>query len=291
MTKLKYFIKLARVNQYTKNLFIFLPAFFNLQLYDYSIFKNSILSFISFSFVASSIYILNDVIDVNEDVLHPEKKNRPIASGRIKVTEAYVFSSILLLLGLLVAFVISSNVLILICSYLALNFAYSMGLKKIAIVDIVIVSTGFVLRLFVGSYSTNISLSHWIIIMTFLLSIFLALAKRRDDLIIYRDSKIKMRKSMEAYNLKFIDSALVISSSIVILAYILWSISEDVVIKFNTSYLYVSSIFVFLGIMRYLQITFVEEKSGNPSKILLTDFFLIITIILWILFFTFIKLF
>jgi decaprenyl-phosphate phosphoribosyltransferase len=277
-------LKLARPHQYAKNVFIFLPAFFAFKITDYNIFLNAFLAFLSFSLTASSVYVLNDWIDRYDDAKHPEKKNRPIASGKINAKTALFFSLILLSIGLLTSSLVSLNVLFLIILYVLLNVAYSFKLKHISIVDITIISTGFVIRLFVGSMATNVALSHWIIVMTFMLAIFLSLAKRRDDVIIYLETEKKMRKVLDGYSIKFLDFAMMMNASVVLVAYILWSISPEVVAKLHTNNLYLSSIFVFLGILRYMQIAFIEEKSGNPSKILFSDPFIRVTILLWISF-------
>lgn len=279
---LNHLLKLARPHQYTKNIFIFLPAFFSFKITDYNIFFNAFLAFVSFSLTASSVYVLNDWIDRHEDAKHPEKKNRPIASGKINGKTALFFSISLLITGLLISSLVSLNVLLLIALYVLLNITYTFKLKHISIVDITIIASGFVIRLFVGSIATNIMLSHWIIIMTFLLAIFLSLAKRRDDVLIYLNTDQKMRKVIDGYSIKFLDFAMVMNASVVLVAYILWSISPEVALKLHTKNLYLSSIFVFLGILRYMQIAFIDEKSGNPSKILLTDPFIRTTILFWV---------
>ena len=187
-----------------------------------------------------------------------------------------------MLSGSIVSYLVSPSVLFLVLTYLILNLAYTVKLKHIAIIDIVIISTGFVVRLLVGAEATQVDLSHWIIVMTFLLALFLSLAKRRDDVLIYLKTDQKMRKVIDGYNLKFLDAAMVMTSSIVIVAYILWSISPEVAERLNTQNIYLTAVFVVLGILRYMQIAFVEEKSGNPSKVLLRDRFIQLTLVGWV---------
>ena len=163
-----------------------------------------------------------------------------------------------------------------------INIFYSFKLKHIAIVDIFIIAFGFVLRLFIGGTCGNIELSHWIILMTFLLALFLALAKRRDDVMLSSQGKT-LRKNIDGYNYEFISASMILMSGVIIVSYILYTVSNDVVEKFNTSNLYLTSIFVILGILRYMQITFVEQNSGSPTKVVLTDRFLQITILLWLI--------
>ena len=215
--------------------------------------------------------------------MHPEKSSRPIASGRVSGMLAFVYIVGLFVLGSALANLISWHVWLLVCLYFLINIAYSLKLKHIAVIDVSIIALGFVMRLFVGAEATQIELSHWIIIMTFLLALFLSLAKRRDDVLIYLKTAQKMRRVIDGYNLKFLDAAMVMTASIVVLAYILWSISTAVVIRLGNDSLYLTAVFVLLGVLRYMQITFVEERSGNPSKILLKDRFVQLVLVGWVL--------
>ena len=166
--------------------------------------------------------------------------------------------------------------------YVTLNLAYTVRLKHVAVLDVAIIALGFVLRLFVGSFVTGVPLSMWIVVMTFLLALFLALAKRRDDVLIYLETGQKMRKVVDGYNLKFLDSAMVMMASVVIVSYTLYTISVDVISRLHSEYLYLTVIFVILGIMRYMQIAFVEEDSGSPTRVMLKDRFLLIVVIGWL---------
>lgn len=277
----KDLFRLARPYQYSKNLFIFIPAFFAFQITDMQLMLKASMAFIAFSLCASAVYIFNDWVDRHEDARHPEKKTRPLAAGRIKGPAAFSFLTVLLFAGGAAGYFVSPTVFLLILTYLIINLAYTIKLKHIAIIDITLISTGFVIRLFVGAEATQVDLSHWIIVMTFLLALFLSLAKRRDDVLIYLKTDQKMRKVIDGYNLKFLDAAMMMSASIVVVAYILWSISPEGAERLNSQNIYLSAVFVVMGIMRYMQITLVEEKSGNPSKILLKDRFIQITLIAW----------
>lgn len=184
--------------------------------------------------------------------------------------------------GLGLMFTISIEALAILVIYMLLNLAYSFGLKHIAILDVTIISIGFVLRLFIGSAVTSISLSMWIVIMTFLLALFLALAKRRDDVLIYLETGKKMRQVVNGYNLQLIDSAMTIMAAVVIVSYILYTTSVSTVQRLHSDYLYLTALFVILGIMRYLQIAMLEENSGSPTRIALGDRFIQITILCWL---------
>lgn len=271
-----------RVHQYIKNLFIFLPLFFAINLGDMVLLFIAFIAFIAFSLSASAIYTLNDYHDIEEDRQHPTKKNRPLASGAISKPQAIIIMSVLFALGAALMAFLSIKAAAILATYVVLNVAYTFYLKHVAILDVTIIAIGFVLRIFVGSVVTDTPLSMWIVLMTFLLALFMALAKRRDDVLIFLDTGKKMRKVIDGYNLKFLDSAMAIMASVVIVAYINYSTSSEVVERFHSQYLYLTSIFVILGIMRYLQIAFVHLDSGSPTRIVLKDRFLQLTIAAWI---------
>lgn len=273
--------KLLRVHQYVKNLFIFAPFLFSFHFVSSDVINTSI-AFILFSLMASSIYVLNDYIDIEEDLQHPKKKFRPLASGKVNKNTAKILIVLLSSTSLISAYFISMDLFIVLVIYFILNIAYSLKLKHIAIVDIFIIAIGFVLRLFAGSSMVEISLSMWIIIMTFLLALFLALAKRRDDILLSAEGK-ETRKNIDGYNLEFVNATMVFMSGVIVVSYILYTVSWEVLNRLNTQYLYLTSFFVILGIMRYMQITFVEGNSGSPTKIVLKDRFLQITILFWLL--------
>ena len=281
--KIAEIIKLMRPHQYIKNLFIFLPLFFALQISDINLLLNAFLAFISFSLTSSAIYILNDYRDIEEDKLHPKKRNRPLASGTINKNEAMVLMIALGVSGFIMMGVLSWQALMILLIYVILNIAYSFYLKQIAIIDIVIIALGFVLRVYVGATVTMIQASMWIVVMTFLLALFLALAKRRDDIVLYNKTGQKMRKVIDGYNLQFIDMAMTLMAGVVIVSYLMYCVSPDVIERTGSDKLYLTMIYVIIGIIRYMQITFVEEESGNPTKILLEDRLIKSVVILWVI--------
>ncbi|MDD2888674.1 MAG: decaprenyl-phosphate phosphoribosyltransferase [Aliarcobacter sp.] len=278
---MKQIIKLLRVHQYIKNLFVFAPLLFsfNFSLIDMT---NTSIVFVLFSLIASSVYILNDYMDIEEDKQHPKKKFRPLASGKVNKNVARILIVLLSGISLFSAYLLNTKLFIVLVIYFILNIAYSLKLKHITIVDIFIIATGFVLRLFAGASVIETPLSMWIIIMTFLLALFLALAKRRDDVLLSAEGK-ETRKNIDGYNLEFVNATMVFMSGVIVVAYILYTVSGEVLNRLHTQHLYLTSFFVILGIMRYMQITFVEGNSGSPTKIVLKDRFLQITILFWLL--------
>ncbi len=277
-----------RPHQYIKNLFIFLPLFFALKITDPSLLFNAVIAFIAFSLTASAIYTLNDYHDIEEDRQHPKKKERPLASGAISKSQAITIMSVLFVAGFTLMASLSLKAAGILAAYVIMNIAYSFYLKHVAILDVVIIAIGFVLRLFIGSAVTDIPLSMWIVVMTFLLALFMALAKRRDDVLIYLDTGKKMRKVIDGYNLQFLDTAMAIMASVVIVSYTIYTTSSEVVARVHSEYLYLTSLFVILGIMRYLQVAFVLKDSGSPTKIVLKDRFMQLTLIGWVLTFAWI---
>jgi 4-hydroxybenzoate polyprenyltransferase len=164
-----------------------------------------------------------------------------------------------------------------------INVGYCIGLKNVPIVDLFIVSSGFLIRVYCGGILAHIEITHWLSLMILLLSLFLVVAKRRDDLVIQKKTGEVIRKSSQAYNLEFINSCLTLVSAVTVVAYIMYTVSPEVTERFNSNYLFITTIFVIAGVMRYLQITFVEKRSGSPTTVLLKDKFILFTIVSWVI--------
>ena len=276
-------INLMRPHQYVKNLFIFLPLFFAMKITDTALLLNAIIAFIAFSLTASAIYTLNDYHDIEEDRQHPKKKTRPLASSVISKQQAIIIMAVLATLGFGLMATLSFSAVGILAAYVLMNIAYSFWLKHMAILDVTIIAIGFVLRLFIGSAVTGIALSMWIVVMTFLLALFMALAKRRDDVLIFLETGKKMRKVVDGYNLQFLDTAMAIMASVVIVAYTIYTTSDAVVERLHSEYLYLTALFVILGVLRYLQVTFVLKDSGSPTRIVLKDRFMQLTLLGWVI--------
>ncbi|MBO9701588.1 MAG: UbiA prenyltransferase family protein [Sporocytophaga sp.] len=271
-----------RVYQWPKNFFVFLPLFFSGKILALENCQKVLWVFLAYCLVASSVYIINDLFDIKSDKKHPEKRFRPIASGAISIPYAIILCVALLSFSITIA-LSQFNILILsfLLGYFLLNILYSLKLKKIAIVDVMIIAIGFILRVFVGGVSIDTVLSKWLVLMTFLLALFLGFAKRRDDLLILEEKGKVMRASLNGYSLSFVNHSMVFISSIIVVCYFMYSISEEVMQRLGNEYFYITSFFVVAGMLRYFQITYVENNSGSPSKILLTDEFTIINLMLW----------
>jgi decaprenyl-phosphate phosphoribosyltransferase len=276
------YIKLLRPKDWAKNLFLFIPLFFSGELFRGEFYPPLLMGFLAFSFVASSIYIINDYRDIEDDKKHPDKCKRPLASGAVSKQIALVLALALLVSGFIVAFSIKEKFLFVLAIYFALNLAYSFGLKTIPILDIIILAAGFVLRVKAGAVIVGVGLSEWLNIMVFLLALFMAIGKRRDDVLLKITSGQDMRKSVKGYNLEYLNVVLALVCAVIVVAYFMYTMSPEVHERMGTYRLYYTCLFVLAGIMRYLQIIFVQAASGSPTKILYRDRFIQFTIILWI---------
>lgn len=281
-------LKLIRPHQWLKNVFVMIPMFFGGSLLDPSDIRASVVTFFAFSFIASSVYCFNDIIDVEADRRHPVKCKRPIASGAISVRSAWALMALMFLLSVGTVCLLDTyshviNVGLVILVYYILNILYCSKLKQYAIVDVCIIAFGFVLRVLAGGFATDISLSKWLVLMTFLLTLFLSFAKRRDDVLRMNETGEPPRKNTIRYNLTFINQAITITASVTLVCYIMYTVSPEVVNRFHSDLLYLTSVFVLLGLLRYIQITVVDKRSGDPTKMMLRDRFTQCVVLLWAL--------
>ena len=284
---MKNIVILLRPQQWLKNGFIFIPLFFDHKLTDWYCLCSAILAFFAYSFAASAIYCLNDLIDVEADRKHPKKCKRPIAAGVISKVQALLLVALCLGISFAIASLLEDyaqwKVMGILGMYIIMNIAYCLKLKQMAIVDMFIIAVGFVLRIFVGGFATGVVLSQWIVLMTFLLALFLAFAKRRDDVVIYEDTGVLARKNVNRYNLPFMNQVIGVVSSITMVCYIMYTVDPEVIARMGSRYVYLTSVFVLAGIIRYLQLTIVDVKSGSPTKVLMKDRFVQCSIIGWII--------
>lgn len=287
---MKNIIKLLRPHQWLKNLFVFTPVFFNGSIIEWSFLLPSIVVFGSFCLVASGIYCFNDIYDVEADRMHPVKRMRPIASGAVSIKTSYILMFSCFIISFIPISLYNWDCRTtkywlygIMLSYVVMNIAYCVWLKHKPIIDVFIIAVGFVLRIFVGGVATGIALTHWLVLMTFLLALFLAFSKRRDDVVMFETQGKVSRKNVVRYNLDFMNQVIGIIASITMVCYIMYTVSPEVIERFHTSRLYLTSVFVLAGIIRYLQVTIVDVKSGSPTKVLMHDKFIQICVVAWVL--------
>ena len=281
-----HYIKLLRPLQWLKNVFVFAPIFFSTNLLKPEFFWPTLVVFASFCLISSSIYCFNDLKDAEADRQHPKKCKRPIASGKVSVMGGYTMM-LLCTIGALVLIPLAHSenthyLYAIVIGYWLMNIAYCLKLKQYAILDVSIIAIGFVMRVLVGGVTTDIYISHWLVMMTFLLATFLALTKRYDDYRIFEQSGTKPRISITGYNKTFINEATAIIVSVILVCYIMYTMSPEVIERFDNKYVYLTSGWVFLGVLRYLQNMIVFNRSSSPTKLLVKDHFVQFCIIGWI---------
>lgn len=266
---IKNYFKLFRITHWIKNFFVFIPLIFSKHLLDQNYLLQVVIGFFAFSLVSSLVYIFNDISDAESDRKHPQKKFRPIASGVISKRHAIISMFILFVLVVLISFQVNTSFILILVSYVVINIFYTLYLKNIVIVDLACISLGFLLRVIGGALIIYIYISSWLILTTLFISIFLAVMKRRSEIVLNTENET--RKVLGEYNLSFIDQISSISAACVIICYALYSVAERTVEYFQTENLVYSSIFVVFGIFRYMYLVFKKSKGENPTEIMLTD--------------------
>ena len=283
---MKKTLLLIRPQQWIKNGFVLIPMFFGGRLLNADDVIASVVTFFAFSFAASAIYCFNDIVDVDADRRHPVKCHRPIASGAVSVPTAYALMAVLALLSASLLFFLpqrAGETAGIVAFYFLLNMAYCLWLKRHAIIDVCTVAFGFVLRILAGGMACNVAVSNWLVLMTFLLALFLSFAKRRDDVLRMNETGEPPRRNTIRYNLTFVNQAITVTGTVTLVCYIMYTVSPEVVSRFHAPYLYLTSIFVLVGLLRYMQLTVVDEVSGDPTKILLRDRFTQAIVVAWIM--------
>ncbi len=275
-------IRSLRPEQWTKNLVVFGALVFSKNFTDIHLIELSIVVFGLFCIASSSVYLLNDVLDYKRDRVHPRKSKRPIASGVVSRSAASMLSILFAVAAMLIAWVfLNPQTLLLLVSYLVLNILYSVALKKIVILDVMTIAGGFVIRAIAGGIAIDVPISSWLVVCTLLLALFLGFGKRRHELESLKDIASEHRAILEHYSVYFLDQMITIVTSAVVVAYTFYTLSPEVEQKLGVEHLEISVPFVMYGIFRYLYLIHKKEKGGSPSRVLLTDFPLLLDVLLW----------
>ncbi|MCB0395254.1 MAG: decaprenyl-phosphate phosphoribosyltransferase [Flavobacteriales bacterium] len=277
-----HIIRLLRPQQWIKNLILFFPVFFAGKITDVGAIQWVLLGVLAFCLAASAVYILNDWMDREADKLHPVKRFRPIASGHVAAGQAVVTMILLAGSALTIAFMLDQTFLLILAGYLLLNISYTMGLKHVAVLDVSIVGLGFLIRILAGGVLADVEISRWIVLVSFVLALFLAIAKRREDVLLHQESGEVTRKSVTGYNLPYISGAIILMAAVVIVAYMMYTVSPEVIARTHSPHLYLTTILVIIGVLKYLQLTLVENKSGDPVRLLLGQPFLLVLVVAWL---------
>lgn len=278
-------IKLIRIKQWVKNLFLFAPLIFSHHLFNIKYFLIELKAFISFCLISSIVYIINDIFDIEQDKKHPVKKNRPLASGRISIGWALFFASMLAIVLFLISYNLSPKFIVAMLTYLLINLFYSLRLKQIVLLDIFLIAFGFMIRIIAGGWVIDVYISNWLILCTLFLSLFLAISKRRSELALIQSNNMEdTRKVLSDYSTTFSDQISTIAAAGTVITYALYTVSERTKEIFHTENLIFTTPFVVFGIFRYIYLVHKKNLGENPTYIVTTDVPMIVNILLWLLF-------
>jgi 4-hydroxybenzoate polyprenyltransferase len=272
-----------RLPQWVKNFFLFAALLFAGHLGNIGDILVVLKGFFIFSITSSGVYLLNDITDAKNDRLHPLKKYRPVASGELSALHALLVAIVLFAGGITSAFFLHIQFAGICLLYVSLNILYSNYTKHLVILDVMSIAAGFVLRVIAGAMLINVPTSVWLLICTFLLSLFLGFVKRRNEITTLQVAAENHRRVLEQYSIPFLDQIVSIITACTVIAYSLYTISEETVRKFQTTHLVFTIPFVLFGIFRYLYLVHKQDFGGNPSKVIFSDYQLFLNIVLWIL--------
>jgi 4-hydroxybenzoate polyprenyltransferase len=276
-------LKSIRPQQWLKNLFIFAPLIFSENIFHRSMFLQSLLAFVVFCLLSGALYILNDLKDIEEDRLHPIKSKRPLAAGRLKKSQAITAFVVLSFVSLLLAAMVNRDFFWVCLVYFVLQIAYSFALKHVVILDVFIVASGFFLRVIAGAVAIQVQISPWLLICTTLLALFLALSKRRHEILLLDEEAMNHRPILKEYSPYLLDQMISVATASTVIAYCLYTISGETIEKFGTNKLILTIPFVLYGIFRYLYLIHQKAEGGTPETLILKDRPLLFDIFLWII--------
>jgi 4-hydroxybenzoate polyprenyltransferase len=269
--------------QWIKNLLVLTPLLFSQSLFVPAAAGRSLTTFVLFCLMSSAVYLLNDIKDREHDRLHPQKRYRPLASGDVSVQTAYGMMAALWLCALAGGMLLDGNLVFILLLYWFINLLYSLWLKHQVILDVFAVASGFVLRVVGGGLAIHVLVSHWLLLCTTLLALFLGFSKRRQELLLLGQQAEAHRQVLEEYNPRFLDMMIGIVTACTVMSYALYTVSQGTVQKFHTRGLLLTFPFVLYGIFRYLYLVYHKDQGGDPTQTLLTDKPLLINLCLWAL--------
>ena len=278
---IKYIILSMRPKQWTKNLVVFAALLFSLNLFSFRAVVLSFIAFFIFTLLVSGVYLLNDLLDVEEDKRHPKKSKRPIAAGLVSPSTAKLAFIVLISVSLIASFIINVDFFIIILVYFLIQIGYSVYLKHVVIIDVFSIASGFFLRVISGAIIISVPISSWLLICTFFISLFLALCKRRHEIVLLETTAGNHRKVLNDYNTLLLDQMIGVVTSSTLIAYTLYVLSDATISKFNTTRLIYTIPFVLYGIYRYLFLVYHKDEGGRPEMILLTDRPMLLNIFLY----------
>ncbi len=270
-----------RPKQWTKNVLVFAGAIFAEDLFVPHIIQNSLFAFLIFCLISSSTYLINDVMDREKDALHPRKKFRPIASGKVPISTAIIIAIILIIFCIFSGFKLNPKYGIIITAYFLTTLLYSLFLKRIVILDVMIVASGFMFRAIGGAFAIDEQVSSWLIICTIFLALFFALNKRRAEFLALGDNAGAVRKTLLGYDQKFLDQMITTATASCVMAYALYTLDSATVEKFGTRNLIITLPFVIYGLFRYLYLSYHHNMGETPELTIIKDKPILLCILLY----------
>lgn len=275
-------VRSLRVQQWIKNLFVFAPLIFSQNVFNLPLLVRTMFAFILFCILSGAAYILNDIQDLEEDKLHPVKSRRPLASGRLNKNHAFFACILLVLLGLVGAYFLDIHFFIALLIYFILQIAYSSWLKHIVIIDVFLVATGYLIRVIAGGLAIGVQISPWLFICTILIALFLALSKRRHELVLLDKNAEAHRPILKEYTPQLLDQMISVVTASTVISYCLYTVSSETIAKFGTTNLLFTVPFVLYGIFRYLYLVHQKDEGGSPEALIIKDKPLLVDLFLWI---------
>jgi len=275
-------VKSLRIQQWIKNLWVFAPLIFSQNVFDLPLLIKTIFAFVLFCILSGAAYILNDIQDLEEDKLHPVKSKRPLASGRLKKNHALFACILLVLLGLTGAYFLNIYFFVVLLVYFIIQIAYSNWLKHVVIIDVFLIASGFFLRVIAGGFAIEVQLSPWLFICTILIALFLAMSKRRHELVLLDKSAGIHRPVLKEYTPQLLDQMIAVVTASTVISYCLYTVSSETIAKFGTKNLLFTVPFVLYGIFRYLYLVHQKDEGGSPEALIIKDKPLLVDLFLWI---------
>lgn len=278
-------IRLIRPKQWIKNFFVFAPLIFSQHVFEAAYLLPAIAAFIVFSLTSSTVYIINDILDVESDRAHPRKRFRPIASGEISIRQGLLYSVIICAIIIFALFFLKPIFALVIILYFLTNLFYSMQVKNMVLLDVFFISFGFMLRVLGGAAAIGVIVSSWMILTTIFISLFLAISKRRGELsqVINQENLEKQRKVLKEYDIQFADQLNTIAAAGTIISYALYTVSQRTITTFGTEKLIYTTPFVIYGIFRYMYLMHKKNLGESPTSIVTKDIPIIVTVLCWFL--------
>ncbi|MCP4713446.1 MAG: decaprenyl-phosphate phosphoribosyltransferase [Planctomycetes bacterium] len=272
-----------RPQHWVKNLFVVAPLLFSQQYRNTTQCWRSLLAFTAFCAISSAIYVLNDLADLKEDRKHPIKKNRPLAQGSLSTNFAMVLIIVLVAANLLLSWFLGSNFLLISLIYLTINTIYSFGIKHVAIVDVMTIAAGFVLRIVAGSVAVDMRPSHWLVLCTIMVSLFLGFTKRRAELVAVEGAGEYTRKVLQDYSTAFLDQVIPMVTAATIICYALYTVDDRTLSVLGTRAMLLTVPSVMFGLFRYIYLIYHEQKGADPTELVCRDAPTLINLLIWVL--------